>query len=109
MPLALRLALRELRGGLRGFGIFLLCIVLGVAAIAAVGGVRGAVLEGIGEHGRPLLGGDIELLLGKRAIIGAFPWRYEGLESCPCRIVAFLDAGENIEAVGDAAKAILGA
>ena len=61
MPLSLRLALRELRGGLRGFGIFLLCIVLGVAAIAAVGGVRGAVLEGIGEHGRPLLGGDIEL------------------------------------------------
>ncbi|MGE0665996.1 MAG: ABC transporter permease [Sphingomonadales bacterium] len=61
MPLSLRLALRELRGGLRGFGVFLLCIVLGVAAIAAVGGVRGAVLEGIGEHGRPLLGGDIEL------------------------------------------------
>jgi putative ABC transport system permease protein len=61
MPLSLRLALRELRDGLRGFGIFLLCIVLGVAAIAAVGGVRGAVLEGIGEHGRPLLGGDIEL------------------------------------------------
>ena len=54
------------------------------------------------------LGGDIELMLGKRAIIGAFPWRYEGLEGCPCRIVAFLDAGENVEAVGDAAKAILG-
>ena len=54
------------------------------------------------------LGGDIELMLGKRAIICAFPWRYEGLEGCPCRIVAFLDAGENVEAVGDAAKAILG-
>jgi kynurenine formamidase len=54
------------------------------------------------------LGGDIEMMLGKRAIIGAFPWRYEGLEGCPCRIVAFLDAGENVEAVGDAAKAILG-
>ena len=61
MPLALRLALRELRGGLKGFTVFLLCIVLGVAAIAAVGGVRGAVLQGIGEQGRPLLGGDIEL------------------------------------------------
>ena len=54
------------------------------------------------------LGGDIEMMLGKRAIIGAFPWRYEGLEGCPCRIVAFLDCGENVEAVGDAAKAILG-
>ena len=53
------------------------------------------------------LGGHIELLLNKRCLIGAFPWRYEGLEGCPCRIVAFLDAGESIEAVGDAAKAII--
>ena len=37
------------------------------------------------------LGGDIELMLGKRCLIGAFPWRYEGLEGCPCRIVCFLD------------------
>ena len=29
------------------------------------------------------LGGDIELMLNKRALIGAFPWRYEGLEGCP--------------------------
>ena len=54
------------------------------------------------------LGGDIELMLNKRALIGAFPWRYEGLESCPCRIVAFLDAGDDVEAIGNAAKAILG-
>jgi putative ABC transport system permease protein len=68
MPLALRLALRELRGGLKGFTVFLLCIVLGVAAIAAMGGVRGAVLEGIGEQGRPILGGDIELRLTGEAM-----------------------------------------
>ena len=54
------------------------------------------------------LGGDIELMLNKRCLIGAFPWRYEGLEGCPCRIVAFLDVGENVEAVGNAAKAIFG-
>jgi hypothetical protein len=54
------------------------------------------------------LGGDIELMLNWRALIGAFPWRYEGLEGCPCRIVAFLDCGENVEAVGDAARAIMG-
>ena len=54
------------------------------------------------------LGGDIELLLGKRCLIGAFPWRYEGLESCPCRILAFLDTGDMpIEAVGAAAKAAM--
>jgi hypothetical protein len=35
-------------------------------------------------------------------------WRYEGLEGCPCRIVAFLDCGEDVEAVGDAARAVMG-
>lgn len=39
------------------------------------------------------LGGDIEKVLNTRCIIGAFPWKYEGLESCPCRIIAFLDVG----------------
>ena len=32
-----RFALRELRGGLRGFFVFLACIALGVTAIAGVG------------------------------------------------------------------------
>lgn len=52
------------------------------------------------------VGGDIELMLNKRAIIGAFPWRYEGLEASPCRILAFEGMDEAVEAVGDAAKAI---
>ena len=52
------------------------------------------------------IGGDIELVLNQRCLIGAFPWRYEGLEACPCRILVFPDAGEmTIEAVGDAARA----
>lgn len=40
------------------------------------------------------VGGDIEKVLDRRAIIGAFPWKYEGLESCPCRIIAFFDVGD---------------
>jgi kynurenine formamidase len=40
------------------------------------------------------VGGDIDKALNTRCIIGAFPWKYEGLESCPCRIVAFYDCGE---------------
>ena len=35
----LRYALRELRGGLRGFYVFIACIALGVMAIAGVGSV----------------------------------------------------------------------
>jgi hypothetical protein len=46
-------------------------------------------------------------MLNKRCLIGAFPWRYEGLEGCPCRIVCFEDAGDGVEAIGDAAKGII--
>ena len=38
--LSLRYALRELRGGLRGFYVFIACIALGVMAICGVGSVR---------------------------------------------------------------------
>ncbi len=55
------------------------------------------------------VGGDIELMLNRRCVIGAFPWRYEGLEACPCRIVCFTDVGDDIEAVGDVARAVSGA
>ena len=52
------------------------------------------------------VGGDLELVLNKRGLIGAFPWRYEGLESCPCRILFFDDIETNVQAVGEFAKAI---
>ena len=50
------------------------------------------------------VGGDIEQVLDRRCIIGAFPWKFDGLESCPCRIIAFLDVDE--VAVGALAEAI---
>ncbi|TDK42218.1 ABC transporter permease [Antarcticimicrobium luteum] len=61
LRLAARFARRELRGGLRGFGIFLACLTLGVAAIAAVGSVRAAIEAGLTREGAALLGGDAEL------------------------------------------------
>ncbi len=64
--LVLRLALRDLRGGLRGFGIFLACIVLGVAAIAGVGSVARSLGEGLAREGRVILGGDIAVSLTQR-------------------------------------------
>ena len=44
--LALRYALRELRGGLRGFYVFIACIALGVMAIAGVGSVAARMCGG---------------------------------------------------------------
>jgi len=64
--LALRLARRELRGGLRGFRVFVACLILGVAAIAAVGSLNQAVMAGLAADGRQLLGGDVELRLQQR-------------------------------------------
>jgi putative ABC transport system permease protein len=59
--LAGRIARRELRGGLRGFRVFLACLCLGVAAIAAVGMVRAAINQGLADQGAVLLGGDAQL------------------------------------------------
>ena len=61
LGVAARLARRELRGGLRGFRIFLACLALGVAAIAAVGTVRSAIQAGLAEQGAAILGGDAEV------------------------------------------------
>lgn len=58
---ASRLARRELRGGLHGFRVFLACLALGVAAIAAVGTVRAGIEAGLESEGAALLGGDAEV------------------------------------------------
>jgi putative ABC transport system permease protein len=58
---AWRIARRELRGGLRGFRVFLACLALGVAAIAAVGSIASSVISGLEEDGAVLLGGDAAL------------------------------------------------
>ncbi|MCB1488249.1 MAG: ABC transporter permease, partial [Bauldia sp.] len=58
-----RFAIRELRGGLGGFGIFLACIILGVATIAGVGSVSRGMTEGLAREGRAILGGDLAVRL----------------------------------------------
>ena len=64
--LAPRFALRELRGGLRGFYVFIACIALGVMAIAGVGSVAASLSEGLAREGRTLLGGDVAFSLIQR-------------------------------------------
>lgn len=64
--LALRYALREMRGGLRGFYVFIACIALGVMAIAGVGSVAASLSEGLSREGRTLLGGDVAFSLIQR-------------------------------------------
>ena len=65
-PLVLRLAMREMRGGLHGFGIFLACIALGVAAIAGVSSLSRSLTDGLSSEGRRILGGDLAFSLLQR-------------------------------------------
>ncbi|HCS70464.1 MAG TPA: glycosyl transferase family 1 [Rhodospirillaceae bacterium] len=71
VALAWRLAWRDLKGGpggvLRGLGIFLACLVLGVTAIAAVNSLSRSFVAGLDRDGTKLLGGDVDLRLTHRA------------------------------------------
>lgn len=65
-PVALKLALRELRAGLTGFKVFMACLILGVAAIAAIGSLTRAIQEGLEREGQSILGGDVEINIYQR-------------------------------------------
>lgn len=60
LRLALRLARRELRTGLRGFGVFLACLALGVAAVAGVRSLAAGQAAAVARDAAALLGGDLE-------------------------------------------------
>jgi putative ABC transport system permease protein len=66
MPLSLRLAARELRAGVRGFRIFLACLALGVAAIAAAGSTAEAFRQGLASQAREIMGGDLSASVEQR-------------------------------------------
>jgi putative ABC transport system permease protein len=63
---AIRLARRELRGGVAGLRVFIACLVLGVGAIAGIGSLAASLSAGIAGDARELLGGDVEAQLAYR-------------------------------------------
>src|SRR5262245_23323671 len=87
LGLALRLARRELRGGLKGFRVFVACLMLGVAAIAAVGSLASGVTTALLADARVLLGGDVEL-------------SYTHREATPAQL-AHLNASGRLSAVAE--------
>lgn len=62
----LAIALRDFRGGLGGFTVFLCAIALGVAAITGVGSVARSLANGLAGEGRVILGGDVSFRLAHR-------------------------------------------
>lgn len=61
------LARRDLSARFRGLRLLLVCLFLGVGAIAAIGTLTGSIERELGSRGREILGGDIELRLWQRA------------------------------------------
>lgn len=96
IPLSLRLASRELRSGVRGFRIFLACLALGVAAIAAAGSTAEAFRRGLAEQAGEILGGDLSATVEQRRFT-------------PEEVAALDEAGEvaaavNVRAMAEAAS-----
>ena len=53
---------------MRGFRVFLACLVLGVATTAAVGSLGEALKAGLARDARMILGGDVELVQFSRPL-----------------------------------------
>jgi putative ABC transport system permease protein len=70
LPLALSLALREQRNGLKGFYVFIACVALGVAVITGVGALADALRASFERQGEALLGGDVTLSRPHKAAEG---------------------------------------
>ena len=66
--LPFRFALREMRGGLRGFHVFITTIALGSMAIAGVGSLSAGLASGLARQGQAILGGDLAFTLVQREV-----------------------------------------
>ncbi|TYB82111.1 ABC transporter permease [Maritimibacter fusiformis] len=89
LSVAARIARRELRGGLKGFRIFLACLALGVAAIAAVGSVRTAIEAGLAAQGAEILGGDAAIELTYRRASDDERAFFDGLADAVSEVIDF--------------------
>lgn len=63
---AIKLAFRELSGGFRGFWIYLACLAIGTAAIAAAGSLTEVFTRGLNSESRLLLGADVIFAASQR-------------------------------------------
>jgi putative ABC transport system permease protein len=107
--LALAIAVRELRSGAGGLTVFVLCIALGVAAVAAIGSLSASFDEALARQGRTLIGGDLSFELVHREANAEERSALEALgqlsESASLRAMARSDKGKSalieVKAVDD--------
>ena len=68
---AWRIARRDLSVRFRGLRLLLVCLFLGVGAIAAIGTLTGSIERELATRGRTILGGDIEAQVWQRGLTPA--------------------------------------
>lgn len=68
ISLAMRYAMRDMRHGLKGFKIFIICLLLGVFIIACVGLLTSMIDDALKRNAKSLLGGDYELYMTYRGM-----------------------------------------
>ena len=67
-PAAWRIARRDLHGRFRGLRLLLVCLFLGVGALAAIGTLTSAIRGELDAQGRAILGGDLEVEVWQRPL-----------------------------------------
>ena len=89
------LARRELDWRFRGLRLLVVCLLLGVAALAAIGGLADAVGRELASRGAVILGGDVEFAVSQRT-------------ATPAERTAMTRAGQVSETIRMQANAVAG-
>ncbi len=66
MNAAIRLARRDLKGGLGGLGLLWLCLAIAIAGLSSVTSLASSIDKAIASEGRALIGGDLVLTVAQR-------------------------------------------
>lgn len=93
---AWRIARRDLSARFKGLRLLLVCLFLGVGAIAAIGTLTGSIEHELSTRGRAILGGDIEAEVWQRGPDAAEREAFAGLGrvSVGTRMQAMATAGD---------------
>lgn len=90
------IARRDLSARFRGLRLLLVCLFLGVGALAAIGTLTGAIEQELNNRGRVILGGDLEVAVWQRGATAAETEAFSSLGrvSGGIRLQAMARAGE---------------
>lgn len=90
------IARRDLSARFRGLRLLLVCLFLGVGALAAIGTLTGAIGKELSSRGRTILGGDVEVSVWQRGATAAERAAFQrlGKVSTGTRMQAMARAGD---------------